>query len=42
MQRAEYKVSRFGCGYGCGNCFKVTHFSYEDNVRVFTESGSEG
>ena len=31
----------FGSGYSSLNCLKVTHFSYEDNVWVFTECCTE-
>ena len=41
MECGHNKVSCLGCGNGGTDSIKVTHLTDEDNVRVFTESGTE-
>ena len=37
VQRAEYKVSRFGCRHCKGDGFVVAHLADEDNVGVIAQ-----
>lgn len=41
MQRAEYKVSRFGCHHCNGDGFVVAHLADEDNVWVIAQSNAK-
>ena len=41
MQCGEYQMSCFSSGDGDTDCFKVTHFSDENNIRIFTKCCSK-
>ena len=42
VQRGEDKVARFRGGDGHLHRLQVAHFTDEDHVRVFAESGAQG
>jgi hypothetical protein len=39
MQSSQYQVTGLGSRNGGADGFRVTHFAYQDDVRVFTEAG---
>ena len=41
VQRAEYKVSRFGCHHCKGDGFVVAHLADEDNVGVIAQGNAK-
>ena len=41
VQRAEYKVSRFGCHHCKGDGFVVAHLTDEDNVGVIAQGDAK-
>ena len=41
VQRAEYKVSRFGCHHCKGDGFVVAHLADEDNVGVIAQDNAK-
>ena len=41
MQCGEYQMSCLGSGYGCGDSLKISHLSYEDDIRILTECCTE-
>ena len=41
MECRKDEVSGLCCGDCCGDGLIVTHFSYEDDIGIFTECGTE-